>query len=77
MKKMEGSCTIIVNKALLASLLLNYSDQIIIDTASKWSNENDWYFCEIRSNKLPKGFHGQQDIIVDYYEISFKLDVDV
>jgi hypothetical protein len=74
-----GKCSIIVNKNLLASLLLNYHDdgQAVVLMASKWSNEDDIYYCEIESKKLPNGYWGVQDIIIDLFDVKFKLDIDV
>lgn len=74
-----GRCSIIVNKNLLASLLLNYHDdgQAVVEKASKWSDTDDWYYCEISSKNLPEGYWGMQDLIVDMYTIKFKMDLDV
>lgn len=74
---MMGKCTITVNRMLLASLLLNYPDQITIERAAKWGDFEDEYFCEVVTNRLPEGNWGHQDIIIDPWVLRFKQDLDV
>jgi hypothetical protein len=72
-----GYATAIITRQLLASLLLNYSDQIVIEYASLWSNDSDHYFIELKSKNLPEKNNGHLVIVIDVYNILFKQDSDV
>jgi hypothetical protein len=71
-----GTCSTVIKRSLLANLLINYVDQVIVRKASIW-DDNDLYYVIVESKKLPEGDNGSMDIIIDYLDVRFKPDLDV
>jgi hypothetical protein len=71
-----GKCSVTMHRKLIANILLNYSDQVKILKTSLFEDD-DIYYVELESKKLPDGYHGHMEVYVDLYDVKFKSERDV
>ena len=74
-----GHCHITVNKDVRLRLSSDpmLADQIAIITESPDDDAGTTWTMKVSSPHLPKGYHYQQDLILEGNSIRFKPDLDV